>query len=109
QVPIHKAGALERPGRRRRTLDDVTRLPLPMIRADVLDADDARFRPAELAPERPPHQSRPDPVDPPVEIVGGKEREIAAEVAVTLDDVVRVARDVLLVPGEHDQVVTARE
>ena len=47
--------------------------------------------------------------DPPEEVVGREEREVAAEVAVALDDVVLVRRDVLVVAGEDDQVVGARE
>ena len=48
-------------------------------------------------------------LDPPEEVVGGEEREVAAEVAIALDDVVHVRRHVLLVPGEDHEVVEAGE
>src|SRR5882762_5250560 len=77
--------------------------------AAVPDADQLRFRAAEVSPEL----DAPDPValavDAPEEVVGREEREVAAEVAVTLRQVVDGRRDVLLVTGEDDQVVEARQ
>ena len=70
----------------------------------------ARFRAAEVAPElHAPDAVQPIAVDAPEEVVGGEERQVAAEVAIALRDVVDVLRHVLLVPREDDQVVELRQ
>src|SRR5207244_782473 len=84
-------------------------LPLPLVGAGVLNADDARLRPSELPPDRAPHESLSNSVDASVEVVGGEESKVSAVVAVTLDHVVLVTRHVLLVAGEDDEVVALRE
>jgi hypothetical protein len=47
--------------------------------------------------------------DAPVEVVGGEEHQVAAEVPVRADHLVDMVRHVLLMAGEHDQVVGASE
>src|SRR6185436_2074246 len=106
---VGKTSACKGPGRGDRARDGVAGLALAVIRSDVLDADDARFRPAKLAPQPATDEVLSHSIDPPVEIVRREKGEVPSVVAVTLDDVVRMTRDVLLVPGEDDKVVTTRE
>ena len=80
-----------------------------MIRSDVLNSHDARLGPPELPPQTAPHELLADAVDAPVEVVRGEKGEVAAGVAVVLDHVVRMPRDVLLVSGKDDEVVAPRE
>jgi hypothetical protein len=89
--------------------DRVRGLPLPVIRPDVLHADDARLRPSERTPRLPSREPRTDPVDAAVEVVRCEEGEVAAEISVALDHVVGVRRDVLLVAREDDEFVALRE
>ena len=99
-TPVGKTSACKGPGRGDRARDGVAGLALAVIRSDVLDADDARFRPAKLAPQPATDEVLSHPIDPPVEIVRREKGEVPSVVAVTLDDVVRMTRDVLLVPGK---------
>ena len=89
--------------------DLVSRLPLALVGSDVLHADDARLRASELPPGRASHERLPDSVDTAVEVVGREKSKVSAVVPITLDDVVLVTRDVLLVAGEHDKVVALRQ
>jgi hypothetical protein len=89
--------------------DRVRGLPLPVIRPDVLHADDARLRLSERTPRLPSREPRTDPVDAAVEVVRCEEGEVAAEISVALDHVVGVRRDVLLVAREDDEFVALRE
>src|SRR5207253_735491 len=102
-------GTVKRPRRRRGTRDDERALLLAVIRAHVLDTDDRRLRASQLPPQAAPNERRPAPRHAPVQIVRSQKRQVAADVPVAADDVVRMTRYVLLVPGEHDQVVPARE
>src|SRR6185312_637067 len=81
----------------------------PVVARRPLRADERRFGPAEA----PPHRDSPDrvagAVDLPEEVVRGEEHQVAAEVAVALDDVVDVPGHVLLVAREDDEVVRAAQ
>ena len=107
-VTVPQTGAPEDPGGGRgdlvRHVGVVVAVPV-----DVLDADERRLGAAEVAPPPRPVEARAAPLDAIEEVVRREEHEVAAEIAVALDDVVGVGRDVLLVAGEDDQVVRTGE
>ena len=75
---------------------------------EVLDADQRRLGPAQIAPElRLRHRGCRACTTLPEEVVRREEHEVAAEVAVALDEVVLACRHVLVVAREDDQVVGA--
>ena len=80
-----------------------------MVPVHVLDADEARLGPAEVAPAALAVDAVAAADDAVEEVVRREEREVAAEVAVALGEVVLVRRHVLVVAGEDDQVVGVRE
>src|SRR6185503_10653318 len=80
-------------------------LAAAVVVREVLDADEARLRAAERAPEPDAAQLAAPALDLPEEVVRGEKEEVAAEVAVALDDVVRVLGHVLGVSWEDDEVV----
>src|SRR5205807_5531524 len=104
-VAVLEAGSREEPRFPRRAGDHVAPLALPVVAPVVLNADEPGLGPAELAPELDFAQPVATEHDLGEEVVRREEGEVAAEVAVALDAVVRVPSDVLLVPGEDDEVV----
>ena len=80
-----EAGAGEEPASRRDVPDDPRAAGLAAVVAAVLDAEQRRLGPAEVAPLlRLLHQVAVLD-DLPEEVVRGQEREVAAEVAIALD------------------------
>ena len=76
---------------------------------DVLDADERGLGTIEVAPALGLLDDVAAADDAPEEVVRREEHEIAAEVAVSLDEVVLARRHVLVVTREDDQVVRAPE
>ena len=105
RAAVAEAGPGKRPRRRRRGPHDVRALPRPVVAGRVLHADERRLRPSELPPELHSRQPLSVATHLPEEVVRREEEEIAAQVAIALDDVVRVRRDVLGVAREDDEVV----
>src|SRR6266511_302473 len=108
-VSVGQSRAREGPGRDSRARHLVPRLVPAVIRAHVLDAHERRLGPSQFPPERPANETLALPRHAPVEVVRCEEGEIAPRVPEALDRVVRVPRDVLLVAGEDEEVVAARE
>src|SRR5262249_18730618 len=81
----------------------------PVVRADVLDADDGRFGLPELPEERSAHERGAAVRHASVEVVRREEEQIPAVVPIPADDVVLVLGHVLLMPREDEQVVPLRE
>ena len=76
---------------------------------DVLHADQRRLGPPEIAPRGRPREQVSPSHDPPVEVVRGKEHEVASTIAVRLHQVVFAGRHILVVAWEHDEVVRSTE
>ena len=82
---------------------------LALVVSLVLDPDQAYLGPPERAPLRDPPDAAPLTLDAPEEVRRREEDQVPAAVAVARDQVVRMARDVLVVAGEDDQVVELRQ
>ena len=76
-----------------------------VVPADVLGPGERALLPTDVTPAAGSVDRVAVALDAVEEAVGREEREVAAQVAVALDQVVGMRRHVLLVPGEDDQVV----
>ena len=107
--PVAQAGSGEEPRRGRRPSHDpwtARRLAV----GEVLNADRARPRADRgRASARSSSMMSPCRSTSPEEVVRREEHQVAAEVAVALDEVVLARRHILVVAGEDDEVVRARE
>ena len=103
-LPVGQPGARESPGRRG-GVGDVSSLPGPVVARRVLHSDEPGFRATQPAPVRHPGDAVSVSPHLPEEVVRREEHQVAAEVAVALDDVVRVLRHVFRVAREDDEVV----
>ena len=79
-----------------------------VVRA-VLHADQCRFGTAELAPFPGAREQRALAADVPEEVVRGEEDQVAAEIAIALDEVHLLRRHVFGMAAEDDQVVQPRQ
>jgi hypothetical protein len=103
---VTKVAASEQPRRSRHVNNPVGPIRKPrLVPTDVLGSNQRGFRSLEVAPTRSSHHAVAGNRDAVEEIVGRQEGEVAAEVPIALDQVIDVARHVLLVTGEHDQPV----
>src|SRR6476659_6681386 len=106
-----ETGPAEEPRRAPRAPHDIRSAVRAVVARPVLDADDRRLGPR--MPQAPPLLLAPEhgtaALDPPVEGVGAEERQVAAAVAVLLDEVAFVERHVLVMAGEDEKVVAAEE
>ena len=101
---VSKARAAEQPRRGVGATDDVRAAEMAPVR-DVLDADERRLRPAQIAPHRDLAQDRAVPLDTPEEVVRREEHQVAAEVAKAHHETELARGHVLVVAGEDDEVI----
>src|SRR5919109_352737 len=101
-VAVSQARAHESPWRGRCTADEIAALPCAVVARRVLDADERRLRPSEPAPELDAGQMVSIAAHLPEEVVRGQEHQVAAEVAIALDDVVLPLRHVLRMAWKDD-------